>query len=211
MSIGHFVLSLFVEKQPLVKERLPYGAKFSRNTIFADFTGGFSTAKIALRETWLDRLIIRIFIRSTPFRAVVWLHLQSCVQTMSLVCYFSPVRADQKLPVPQGALTRDVLSSLISAANMQRWSACRVNSTIPQSRKGSRTQSSWMYKGWDSKASSRARDSFNHPLFCKDWKQRSHVLVDMIAAHHRLHAKRFAPVYVAFGVEMAPNSYPFIT
>ena len=49
-----------------------------------------------------------------------------------------------------------------------------------------------------------------------------HVLVDMIFAHHWLHAKplachlhmvspRSAPAYVAFGVEMAPHSHLFIT
>ena len=146
------------------------GAQFSRILCV------FSTVKLALRETWLDTFIVCIFIGSTPFGAVVWLCLQSCVQTMSLLCYFSPVRVDQKLPDPQGALTRDVLSFLISAANVRRWSACRANNKIPWSQRGSRTQSSWMYKGWDSKASSRARNSFNHPLFCIEGKHRSHVL-----------------------------------
>ena len=32
---------------------IPYGAKVSRRTIFADFAGGFLTEKIALCETWL--------------------------------------------------------------------------------------------------------------------------------------------------------------
>ena len=45
---------------------LLYGAKFSRSTIFADFVGVFLTAKIALCKTWLDRLIIRIFIYLSP-------------------------------------------------------------------------------------------------------------------------------------------------
>ena len=47
---------------PSVPKYIPYGAKFSRSTIFADFADGFSTAKSALRETLWDRLIIRIFI-----------------------------------------------------------------------------------------------------------------------------------------------------
>ena len=68
-----------------------------------------------------------------------------------------------------------------SLPQMWRWSACRANSKIPRNQKGSCTQSSQMYKGWGSKA----QDSFNHSLFCKEGKQCLHVLVDMIAAHHQ--------------------------
>ena len=142
----------------LLCHKLPYGAKFLRSTSFTDFVGGFSTTKIALCETWLYRLIIHIFIGSTPFGAVVWLCLQLC----------SPETFYLPRSLPQ----------------TWRWSACRANGKIPQSRRGSCTQSSQTYKDWDSKVSSRAWDSFNHPLFCKEEKQRSHVLVDMVAAHH---------------------------
>ena len=38
---------------------------------------------------------------------------------MSLLRYFSTVSADQKLLDPQGAFARDMLSSVISAANME--------------------------------------------------------------------------------------------
>ena len=147
---------------------LLYGAKLSRSTIFSDFTDGSSTAKIALRGTWLKWLIIRIFIGSTPFGAVVWLCLQWCIQTMSLFCYFSPVSADQKLPDPQGAIARDHPSSSISAANAEV-KRMQSEQQIPQNRRVSRTQSSRTYKGWDSTVnSSRAGDSFNHPLFCQE-------------------------------------------
>ena len=106
---------------------IPYGAKFLRSTILVDFADGSSSAKIAPHKTWRDRLIMRtwiwiwiwiICIFIGPFRTVIWLCLQLCVQTMFLR-YFSPVSADQKLPDPQGAIARDVPSSSISAANME--------------------------------------------------------------------------------------------
>ena len=145
---------------------IPYAAKFLRSTILVDFADGSSTAKIAPRKTWRDRLIIRTWIW-------IWIWIW-------IICIF-----------------------------------------IGSTRKGSRTQNSQMYKGWDSKA----RDSFNHSLFCKEGKQCLHVLVDMIAAHHQLHAKllgchlhafspRSAPAYVTLELiwhlihtHLSPNEY----
>ena len=82
---------------------------------------------------------------------------------MSLLRYFSTVSADQKLPDPLRAIASDVLTSSISATNVRRRRACRANSTIPRSWRGSRTKSSRTYKGWDSKVSTAEYEIYLQP------------------------------------------------
>ena len=78
------------------------GAQFSRILQMS-----FQLAKIVFCKVW------GVF-RSFGSCVFIW---SNCSGTMFLLRYFSTVSTDQKLPAPQGELTRDVPSSAISAAN----------------------------------------------------------------------------------------------
>ena len=69
----------------------------------------FQLAKIVLHKIW------GVF-RSFRLCVFIWSNRSG---TMFLLRYFSTVSADQKLPAPQGELTRDVPSSAIFAANTE--------------------------------------------------------------------------------------------
>ena len=118
------------------------GAQFSRISRVVLQLQKLRSAKLGR----IDLLYVPIFIGSMSLGAAIRLCLQWCVQTMSLLRYFSPVSADLKLPDPQGAIARDNPSSSISAANVEV-KRMQSEQQIPQNRRGSCTQSSRTYKG----------------------------------------------------------------
>ena len=113
----------------------------------------------------IDLLYIYVFLGSMPFRAVVWRVFRPCLSS-TILAQSAQIRSCQthKERLPETfCLPRFLLQ-------MQRWSTCRENSKIQylEVEEGVVCKVHGRTKGCDSKASSRARDSFNHPQFCKE-------------------------------------------
>ena len=124
--------------------------------------------------------------------------------TTYLLRYFSTVSADQKLQDPQGALARDVPSSVISAANTE------VKRMQNEQQPTSKSKRESYAKFTDGQKVERKDPDDSWFPFATHFLPNSgfpHVLLDMIAAHHRLHAKPFA-CYVTFPPVEAPRSAP---